>query len=147
MKYRLERDPEGGIIPVNVQLDGRHTFKMVLDTGASRTTIDTTALYMAGYNAGNTTETSAIETANGIVEVKVFKVNSLTALGHTKCHLPVQVYDFLAHGILSDYDGLLGLDFFEDTTFCIDMANHMIEIIPCSAQSPDQCHQLKSRRS
>jgi len=23
----------------------------------------------------------------------------------------IQVYDFLAHGIFSDYDGLLGLDF------------------------------------
>jgi predicted aspartyl protease len=40
MKYRFERDPEGGIIPVNVQLNGKHTFKMVLDTGASHTTIE-----------------------------------------------------------------------------------------------------------
>jgi predicted aspartyl protease len=129
MKYRFERDPEGGIILVNVQLDGKHTFKMVLDTGASRTTIDTTALYMADYNIGNTSETSAIETANGLVEVEVFEVNSLTALGYTKRHLPIQVYDFLAHGILSDYDGLLGLDFFEGAAFCIDMTNDTIEIV------------------
>ena len=40
----------------------------------------------------------------------------------------VQVYDFLAHGILSDYDGLLGLDFFENTVLCIDMKNQTIEI-------------------
>ena len=47
MTYRFERDIEGGIILINVQLDDKYTFKMVLDTGASRTTIDTTALYMA----------------------------------------------------------------------------------------------------
>jgi hypothetical protein len=129
MKYRFERDVEGGIIFVNVQLDGKHIFKMVLDTGASRTTIDTSAFYIADYKIENTSETNAIETANGIVEVEVFEIGSLTALGHTKCHLTVQAYDFLAHGILSDYDGLLGLDFFEGTTFCIDMTNNTIEII------------------
>ena len=40
----------------------------------------------------------------------------------------IQIYDFLAHGIISDYDGLLGLDFFENTRFCIDMKNQTIEI-------------------
>ena len=129
MKYRFERDPEGGIILVNVQLDGRHFFKMVLDTGASRTTIDTSALYMADYTIGNISETSAIETANGIVEVEVSEVGRLTALGHTKRHFPIQVYDFLAHGILSDYDGLLGLDFFEGKAFCIDMTCNTVEIV------------------
>ena len=130
MTYRFEKDPDGGIILINVQLDNKHTFKMVLDTGASRTTIDTTALYMADYKVNNMTETSAIETANGIIEVEVFEVNSLMALGHSKQRMQVQVYDFLAHGILSDYDGLLGLDFFEDTAFCIDMKNNTIEILP-----------------
>jgi predicted aspartyl protease len=129
MKYRFEKDPEGGIILVNVEIDGRYVFKMVLDTGASRTTIDATALYMADYNIGSATTTSAIETANGIVEVEVFEVNSLTAFGHSKHNLSVQAYDFFAHGILSDYDGLLGLDFFEDTTFCINMINNTVEIL------------------
>lgn len=31
MTYRFEKDSEGGIILVNVQLDDKHTFKMVLD--------------------------------------------------------------------------------------------------------------------
>jgi predicted aspartyl protease len=73
MTYRFEKDPEGGIILVSVQLDDRYTFKMVLDTGASRTTIDTTALYMAGYAMSKAIETSPVETANGIVEVNVFE--------------------------------------------------------------------------
>jgi len=40
--------------------------------------------------------------------------------------LQIQIYDFLAHGIFSDYNGLLGLDFFEGTKFCIDMKENTI---------------------
>jgi len=128
MIYQFDKDSESEIILVTVQLEGKHTFKMVLDTAASRTTFDSTALYMVGYTANKTLETSAVETANGIVEVKILEIDSLTALGHTVRQMPVQIYDFLAHGILSDYDGLLGLDFFENTLLCIDMKNHTIEV-------------------
>jgi hypothetical protein len=34
----------------------------------------------------------------------------------------------MAHSILSDYDGMLGLDFFENTVFTIDMKNNTIEV-------------------
>jgi predicted aspartyl protease len=128
MICRFERDPIGGTILVIVKLDKIHTFKMMLDTGASRSTFDNTALCMAGYSIGNLKEKSAIETANGIVEVGVIKVGSLTALGHSVSDVSVQIYDFIAHGILSDYDGVLGIDFFENTKFCIDMKNQTIEV-------------------
>jgi predicted aspartyl protease len=130
MKYKFERDSEGEIILLTVLIDGKHTFKMVLDTGASRTTIDSTALHMVDCQVGDSRETATIETANGIVTVDVFEVDSISSLGHTKRHVPIQVYDFLAHGILSDYDGLLGLDFFAGTKLCIDMITNTIEIFP-----------------
>ena len=128
MIYNFEKDSENEIILVTVQLEGKHTFKMVLDTAASRTTFDTTALYMVGYAVDKTLKTSIVETANGIVEVNILEIDSLTVLGHTVRRMPIQMYDFLAHGILSDYDGLLGLDFFENTVLCIDMKNHTIEV-------------------
>jgi len=129
MTHRFKRDPEGRVILVTVELDSTHTFKMVLDTAASRTTFDTTALQMAGYDVKSLVhKTDVIETANGIVKVGIIGTDSLTAFEHTFKGMPVQVYDFLAHGILSDYDGLLGLDFFENTVLCIDMKNQTIEI-------------------
>ena len=124
MTYQFEKDPDGGIILVTVLLEG----KMVLDTAASRTTIDTNALYMAGYTVNNALETSTMETANGIVEVSILEVDSITALGHTVNRIPIQVYDFLAHGILSDYDGLLGLDFFKNTVLYLDIKNNTINL-------------------
>jgi hypothetical protein len=132
MKYNFEKDPEGEIIFVSVKLDGIHTFKMLLDTGASRTTFDITALLAIGYDVKDhlPVETKMIETANGAVKVSVFEAAVITALGHTVRHIPVQVYDFLEHGILSDYEGVLGLDFFKDTVLTIDLANCTIEINP-----------------
>jgi hypothetical protein len=32
-------------------------------------------------------------------------------LGISRTNFDVQVYDFLAHGIVSDYDEVIGLDF------------------------------------
>jgi len=128
MTYPFERDPESGMIYIDVLLDDMHEFKMALDTGASRTTFDTSTLYMADYLMGGILEKGAIETANGIVEVSIFEVDTISALGHNIKNIPVQAYDFLAHGILSDYDGVLGLDFFENTRFCIDMNQQTIEI-------------------
>ena len=128
MTYQFEKDPESGMIFVYVLLDEMHDFKMVLDTGASCTTFDASALYMANYTIDSKIERGAIETANGIVKVSVFKVDSLEALGHTLRNVSVQAYDFLAHGIISDYDGVLGIDFFEDTEFTINMKNQTIEV-------------------
>ena len=46
MTYQFEKNTENGVIFVTAKLDGKHTFKMMLDTGASYTTIDVTALYI-----------------------------------------------------------------------------------------------------
>ena len=128
MTYSFKRDPESGMILVIVRLDEVCELKMALDTGATCTTFDINALRVDGYPIRDTIEKGAIETANGIVEVGVFKVGILTALGRAMHDMPVQVYDFLAHGILSDYDGVLGIDFFENTVFTIDMDEQTIEV-------------------
>jgi predicted aspartyl protease len=130
MKYKFKKENLSEVILVTVRLENSDELKMILDTGASHTTIDFTALCMAGYIFGQPLKTIQIETANGVIDANIFEIESLTALGHTVRHIPVQVYDFLAHGILSDYDGMLGLDFFENTVLTIDMKNCTVEINP-----------------
>jgi len=70
-----------------------------------------------------------IETANGIIESEVFEIGSFSSLGLTKNKFQIQVYDFLAHGIFSDYNGLPGLDFLEEIKFCIDMKLNTITLV------------------
>ena len=128
MIYQFDKDPKSGLILVHIWVDEIYDFKMMLDTGATETTFDITPLYFAGYPIGNIVEKGIVETASGLMEVDVIETKSVSAFGHTVRGMKVQMYDFFKHGILSDYDGLLGLDFFKNTKFCIDMNNQTIEV-------------------
>jgi hypothetical protein len=128
MTYEFEKDAVSGLILVYILLDEMYEFKMMLDTGASYTTFDINPLYIAKYPIGNIIETGTVETASGMMEVDIIQTKDISALGHTVRGMKVQMYDFLKHGILSDYDGLLGLDFFKNTKFAIDMNNQTIEV-------------------
>ena len=128
MKYKFDKSlDESGVIFVTAKIEG-HTFRMMLDTGATHTTLDIGALYIAGYSIANKLGTVDVETAKGTLGVDIIEVENMTALGRTLHKMPIQVYDFVAQGIISDYDGLLGLDFFKNTVFCVDMNNNTIEV-------------------
>lgn len=128
MTSPFKRESENGLIIVSIEIDDKYELKMVLDIGATNTTIDSNALYLLGYDLKDNIGTVKIETANGIIETEVFELDSFSSLGLTKKKFQIQVYDFLAHDILSDYNGLLGLDFFEGTKFCIDLKQNTITL-------------------
>ena len=115
MIYQFEKDPISGLILIEVWLNEKHEFKMALDTGASSTTFDINALLMANFPISDIIETGLVETANGIVELDIIQTNLISAFGHAVRGMKVQMYDFLKRGVVSDYDGVLGLDFFEGT--------------------------------
>ena len=127
--HKFIKDPESGVIFVNIRLDGKYKLKMMLDTGASTTTFDINPLYLSNYPIGRIIDTGMAETSGGIIEVDIVETKAISALGHTVRGMKVQIYDFLKHGIISDYDGLLGLDFFENTEFRINMKNQTIEVV------------------
>ena len=128
MIYKFKREPESGLILVNIEIDKKYELKMILDTGATNTTIDSNALYLLGHDLKDSIGTVEIETANGIIETEVFEIDSFSSLGIERLKFEIQVYDFIAHGIFSDYNGLLGLDFLEGTKFCIDTNENTISI-------------------
>ncbi|MFY8011690.1 MAG: aspartyl protease family protein [Saprospiraceae bacterium] len=128
MTYKFKRESEEGLIVVIVEIDYKFELKMILDTGATNTTIDSNALYLLGYDLKDSVGDVEIETAKGIITTKIFELNSFSSLGLIVEKFPIQVYDFIAHGIYSDYDGLLGLDFLKGTKFCIDLNENTISI-------------------
>jgi hypothetical protein len=128
MIYTFEKEPIRGLILVDLLIDEKYDFKMMLDTGATYTTFDLNPLYFADYPIGNIVGTGMVETASGMMEVDVIETKVISAFGHTVRGMKVQMYDFFKHGIISDYDGLLGLDFFENTEFRVDMKNQTIEV-------------------
>lgn len=128
MIYKFKREPDSGLILVNIEIDYKYELKMILDTGATHTTIDSNAMYLFGHDLKESIGVVEIETANGIIQTDVFEIDNFSSLGIVKNKFQIQVYDFLAHGIFSDYDGLLGLDFLEGTKFCIDTRENTITI-------------------
>ncbi len=99
-----------------------------LDTAASHTIIDLTKLILAGYSVHDLGDMVQFETGKGIVEAHLVEVKKLAALGIVLENTPVSAYDFLANGILAEYDGLLGLDFFRDKKVCIDFREMVITV-------------------
>ncbi|MCW3107203.1 MAG: hypothetical protein JWQ09_1709 [Segetibacter sp.] len=116
------------IIIVNASIEGKFKFRLALDTASTHTTIDSNVLYFSGYELKNSKGEQEIETSNGIIIVEIYKINQLECLGIIKSDFEIQVYDFLAHGITSDYDGVVGLDFLKEHKFCIDIINREVSI-------------------
>ena len=50
MTYKFKREPESGLILVNIEIDNKYELKMILDTGATNTTIDSNSLYLLGHD-------------------------------------------------------------------------------------------------
>jgi predicted aspartyl protease len=124
--YSFKRLDSDDLILVNLLIDGYYRFKVAIDTAASHTVLDSNALFMMGYELHKSVGVKAVETANGVIETEIFQLKSLECVGIKRLDFEIQVYDFLAHGILSDYHGLVGLDFFEGRTFCIDLLKNCI---------------------
>ncbi len=108
------------LIMVIAKVDG-YEVRLALDTGASDTVIDLTCLMISGYRKTDVKQEVELETAKGIVNADVFTVREMKALGLTRNDFQLCSYDFLANNILTDIDGVLGLDFLMGKKICIDM--------------------------
>jgi Aspartyl protease len=116
------------VIIVNAAIDQKIKCRLALDTAATHTTIDSNVLYFSGYKLKDSIGEQEIETSNGIIVVELYKVKRLDCLGIVKTDFTIQVYDFLAHGITSDYDGVVGLDFLRAHKFCVDMVKGELSV-------------------
>jgi hypothetical protein len=109
--YPFKLPSEGSLIELKGKIN-RQNLTLVLDTGASHTTIDLSWLYVAGFDISDAIDKVGLETGKGPVEAYVFKVKSLDFLGIAQPDFQVCAYDFLSENVLSAIDGILGLDFF-----------------------------------
>ncbi len=125
--FKFSIDEDHNVILVDAKLNGFST-RLLLDTGASNTVIDLSTLLSTGFHFKDSIDKIKIETAKGIVEAEVFVVKQLESLGITQQKYAVTAYDFIGNGIISEFDGVLGLDFFESNKICIDFINNEITI-------------------
>ena len=106
------------LIVVQVNINEETTLRFLLDTGASDTYLDKNILYIEQISLKEAIEQVEVETANGWMLADVFLIDSIEAFGLKLKNHPVQVIDFIANGIMSNYSGILGMDFLKQRNLC-----------------------------
>jgi hypothetical protein len=116
------------VIVLEALINGKNELLLALDTAATHTTIDSNMLHLFEFPLSKSKKRVEVETSNGIIITEIYNIPKLEVLGVVETDFEVQVYDFIAHGITSNYDGVLGLDFLRKRKFCIDVPNGEITI-------------------
>lgn len=126
--YPFQLIDDDSVIVLIAFIENRFRLRLALDTAASHTTIDSNVLFMLGYELKDAIGEVEVETSNGIILVEEHRIAKLACLDIERMDFVIQVYDFLAHGVTSDYDGVLGLDFLKNQKICIDFKRFLISV-------------------
>jgi len=118
-KYPFEWLDEYGLMVVLAEINEETTLRFLLDTGSSHTCLDKNALYIEEISLRDAVGQVEIETANGLIRADVYNIPSIEVLGIKLLNHPIQVIDFIEHGMLSDYSGVLGMDILGSKILCI----------------------------
>jgi hypothetical protein len=111
-KYSFSLQTDEDVIVIDSLIDD-YPIRLAIDTAATHTVIDWNMLMMIGYVPQNGGEWIQLETSNGVIEAQLFPLNHFETLDDKRKDFSVLSYDFISKGILSPYDGILGLDFFK----------------------------------
>ena len=126
----------GERIMVNARVNGAHSVRLLLDTGADRTLISPRALVAAGVSLSRQAVSGSISGVAGTAEVQAVAVDSLEVGEARVGRLRVISYEMNQPG----YDGLLGRDFLEQFNVSIDSLRGLVSIAPGTKQRADIAH-------
>ncbi len=109
-----------GLILVEAEISGptgKAGATLVLDTGATSTSLNVSVLRSIGYDPDAAAERVQMATGTAVIMAPRLMINRLSTLGRHAIGLRV-----LAHSLPAEaaVDGLLGLDFFRDLALTID---------------------------
>jgi len=138
----LSFDGQRGLIVVPVRVtgpSGTAVVRLALDTGATRTLINTSLLVAVGYDPATAVERSEVTTGSGVEYAALVPISKIEALGRefTQFHV-------LAHTLppSASVDGVLGLDFLRGQLLSIDFRNGRLTLAepshPADRKPPGQ---------
>jgi predicted aspartyl protease len=103
---------------VHVEINGESILPFLLDTGSTDTYLDKNVLYIEQINLKEAIGQVEVETANGRMFADVFKIDYIEVFGTQFKSHPIQIIDFIANGIISNYSGVLGMDILRQKNLC-----------------------------
>lgn len=130
---RITFNPNASIITLDVALfsvtsNKYRIVKLVMDTGASNTTITPDAVLGLGYNLSKAKQGPLSITASGVVPSKIITLSKLFAMGEIVEDIDVSIQQFPAELTNLNIQGLLGLDFLRHFNVNISFSSGLIEI-------------------
>jgi len=113
------------LVPVTLGYGGSEVdVHLVLDTGASRTTISTDVADQLSISLSKERKARVQVVGGAVIEARVVRMNHLTAGPHTKRNADVFVIPH--EGPASGYDGLLGMDVLRGLKYRVDFKKQLI---------------------
>ena len=106
---------------------GSTAVALILDTGASRTTIREEPLTLVGYDPSSLKISHSMLTANGVIHGAEVSLLGLDTLGMNRLNYPILAFNMPGP---DDLDGVLGLDFFRDQVLTLDFQKGEITLNP-----------------
>lgn len=125
--FRFDLEDEDSLVIVDCKI-GHHNFALAVDTGASHTVVDLTALFLVGFTMKDVKRTVQLETGKGVIDAYVFQVSLFNSLGKKVENMEICSYDFIGNAIFSDFEGVLGLDFFKGSELTINFKEFIITL-------------------
>lgn len=121
-------NPQQGLVIVQAKVTGPAAIavlRLALDTGATKTLINTAPLVALGYDPALAPVRTQITTGSGVEFVPQISLDELDALGAVRQGFPI-----LCHTLppSATVDGLLGLDFLRAHTLTVDFKHGSIAL-------------------
>ena len=126
-KEKFNIEDKAVIVKVYVEADGiTNEFDLIVDTGTEETLISEKAIRAMGYVRANSIADVPIKSVGGNAMAYRYVIDSIEALGVRRSKFNVISYP-MPKG--AGADGLLGLDFFENTELTIDFKRAEISVV------------------
>jgi predicted aspartyl protease len=104
---------------------GSVALKLLLDTGATTSLINLATLLSLGFDPSQSTKRITVMTGSALEILPVVVLTRLSALGEHRFGFPIVSHALPAAIAM---DGLLGLDFFRNSTLTIDFRTGQINL-------------------
>ncbi|MBI3193606.1 MAG: retropepsin-like domain-containing protein [Ignavibacteriae bacterium] len=126
MTYRFKSDGKLIIVPVKIfGNESEAMARLAIDTGATRTMLNVHIAVYLGYDPASSRERVQITTGSGVEFTSQIRVRQIETLGIKKLNFPILCHTLPPSAAI---DGLLGLDFFNDTVLSIDFRQGILSV-------------------
>ena len=125
-KEKFNLEDKAVIVKVYVEADGiTNELDLIVDTGTQESLISEKAIMAMGYVRANSIGDVPIQTVGGSAMAYRYIIDSIEALGVRR-----NMFNVISHPMPkgAGADGLLGLDFFENTELTIDFKRAEIKV-------------------